>query len=481
MAALSMHMVPLAEHATLATKSVSSHAPSWAVTSTAITTPHTGNFELPGQRSRQNIFRLPDMGGILHDWLYSRPEMEAIDDEALYKSTTECSTIFRIQDFDPFNGTIAVSPAVSNHWFLVPYQTINQFTVGLCYLDVTYQREDGGDNRVPPLQVGRFAMEDETGEVFACGWRDNIMVVGWIQSVLKCERVRELMLFQAPPDGQAPTNVLLQNSFYERRDCRLCGIGSSMATLPPPCSGISNRLSGDPTAPRPLVNVASLYRRFRGGYFGVVVKTRYAAVPEQHYKELVPVYIDVRHGHFELRKRFTQSLKKNVNLVVTPRRTESLFGISPRTNSRLLLLKTNEPVRKSTVLEVNFLDEDDMEIRISPARRRRRIDGGSASASPNHESSSDSQHGSADSPGRTMRVRNEDDLDRESVLHMRKIRNRESAARANAQRKKALQEKTQELKKLKTVVVPALEERERNLTAENEALRNAVFHSRIYQ
>ena len=407
------------------------------------------------------------MGGVVKEWVYTRPTMEAIGEEAFEKSAIESSTIFRIESVDKNRSSLLITPTVSNHWLLVPCQTINGYTVGLAYLDVLYERKDPG-NCVPALKLGRFVLEDRTGEAFLTGWRGNIMIVYWIQSIIKCERVCEILLFQAPPvDGMKPKRLLLRNSFYERRDCRLCGRGPTVGSLGEACSGVNNRLSHDPTAPAPLTNMATLYRRFRGGYFGICIKTRYDQSPIL--QEVQPVFVDVRHGLNVVKKRFKNSLRRNVAFVMDGASSVGFFGVNPRSGSRVMFLRA-APVESGYPLIAMPSDGDADDIS---------DDGSRKSGDPYHDSPQSVQQdissiGSFECidarKGPRRRVRVEDDLNRRSLPHLRKVRNRESAARSNRIRKMRIEQTKNELQALKGRI-PGLEGRLRELHEENRSLR----------
>lgn len=474
MSALTMRMPPELERtATLATNAVDADAPLWAISHDVVNPHHRGHFELKGRRSPRDIFRLPDSGGVIRDWLYTRPKMEAIAEEAFDNSATESTTIFRMESIDKTLGSIVITPTVSNHWLLIPCQTINGFTIGIAYLDVLYERVDH-DNRVPPLKVGRFVIEDSTGEVFMTGWAGNIMIVAWIQSIIKCERVRELLLFEAPPtDGMKPRNLILRNSFYERRDCHICGDGRTVHMLKDPCSGIRTNLANDPTQPPPLTNVSTLYRRFRGAYFGVCLKTKYED-NKVLLQQLVPVFTDLRHSLNTVKRRFKSNLLKNTTVLGT----ECYFGVNPRSASRLYLLRT-VPVDTGYPL-ISLPSDDDDERRPEDMGSMTKLMG--FPTSPNsvqQDAEGVSRPESPSETGRRRRLRVEDDLVRNSVEHMRKVRNRESAARSNRIRKQRLEQNKTELEKLKKVVLPELRSKFEAVEEENRALRIRVYGMEI--
>lgn len=469
----------VAANVTLATQIVSTDAPEWAVAHDAVHPHRNGHFEVMGSRSYQDIFRLPNLGGVVRNWLFTRPTMEAVGEESFANIAVESTTLFRIEHVDNTNKSVTITPTVSNHWLLVPCQTVNGYTVGLAYLDVTYQRDEQGisDNRVPPVRLGRFVIEDDTGETFLTGWMDDIMVVGWTQSFIKCERVRELLLFEAPrTNGVAPSNLLLRNSFFERRNCALCGRGSSISTLPPPCSGVTKRAAQSETSRPPmLTNVTALYRRFRGAFFGVCLKTRYGPDREPDMQQLVPIFVDARHGLHTVKTSLKNNLRKNVNIVVGQSSNNGYFGVNPRSASRLLLLRANNPIDA----EVDML-EDGAALSESSGRTRSvelrrssspRSDMGREKSSSSTEVDATERHG-------PKRIREEDPLQRDSISHQRKVRNRISAQRSNELRKMVLEQRKAELEDLKKRL-PLLNDKLVQLQNENRMLRSYMYAMKV--
>lgn len=451
---------------TLATSSVDSAAPAW-VSHDLINPYHLHDFESNVDRQPRTIFRIPDMGGPISDWLYTRPSLEAISEHSFLCSAIESTSVFRIEGFTHHHDSIQITPSLSSHWLMVPCQSINGFTLGLAFLDIIYQRKNPG-NTIPPLPVGRFVLEDSSGEVFVTGWTANIMICGWIQSVIKCERKRELLLYKAPSqNGKRPTQVIMRNSFYERRSCHLCGNTQTFSSLPNPCSAINARMTTCPTGDQQLTNVASVYRRFRGAYFGICVKMMYRA-GRICSKEVQPLFIDIRHGLPAVKRRFRSRLYNNV--VCTGDAVKSLYGLHPATASKVLFFMP-KPVKAGYPL-IAMPDEQDDNVyhtnTIDPKHRR--------SASP----SSIRQHAAAETYPLTVsqltrrRQRVDDDVQRSSSHHQRKVRNRASAQRSNLRRKLKLQKDRQDLELFKGQL-PTLRAKQQALLLENRRLRISAF------
>ncbi|CDF39099.1 unnamed protein product [Chondrus crispus] len=461
--------------APLATLVVDADAPSWAVCRTGLTLDRGTIPAMFNSRSDRTIFRLPESNRAVRDWLYSRPFVEALGNDAFENAAIESSTIFRMHPIDPHDPSIKISPTVSSHWLMVPFQSINGVTIGLVYLDVLYERPEE-ELRVPPLPVGKFAIEDATGEVFVTAWGDDIMIIGWIQSIIKCERVRELLMFRPPPhDAQPPTELLRRNSFYERRACHLCGHGDHISGLPEPCTGVGPVARPAPFlgGPMPLTNIATLYRRFRGAYFGVCIKTSYAnnRMTDQ---VRVPVFCDVRKSLSPVRERFKINLRKNVQFSFDSPLTNTLFGLSPRSSSRLFILNSNKPVSSS------------LAIMDSSKRKRRRRDNCSTAdrmdvCSPmsivgDHDGSiASSEHSESPSsrPSHTRRRAGIDDMDRGTTAFQRKQRNRQAAEKSNQKRKERLEKQKRELEDLK-MKRQKLMWRQKELQDENANLKALV-------
>ncbi len=328
---------------------------------------------------------------------------------------------------------------MSSHWLLCPFQSCNGYTVGIAYMDVSLNHLD--DLCVHPVHVGKFAMDETTGEVFMTAWPGNsFMVIGWTASVSSCDRVRELFLFEAPKvDGIEPRKLLLQNSFYERRDCRIC----NSPTIPI-CHAPPSRVNSTNSSPSnylfPLRNV---YRRFRGCYFGVCVKTKYTHHSDRSSTRTVTaesIVCDIRHGIAAVSRRLRINLCQG----------SFSFGIGPSVTANGLL----------------------------PIDTRRRITAQCIEEAESNEGSSDGAASSSNSAGATIastvgavrRRRNQDSVhDRDTARHQRKLRNRESARRANEARKRHLIAAEEELNDLKSKV-PQLLQRKRELEEEKEEL-----------
>lgn len=476
MSSVALRMPPEVESTTpLATQVVDSFVPAWARTPSGVTLKEYGDPDyFKGQRSEADVYRLPNSSQVLRDWLYTRPDVEAVDEEAFANCAVESSSIFRIEGFGQNDSTILVSPSISNHWLLIPVQSINGVTVGLVYLDVLFQRQMA-DKCVPPLRVGKFAIQDSTGEVFVTGWTENFMVVGWTQSIIKCERVRELLMYHAPKtNGVRPRNLLLRNSFYERRDCHLCGQGTSLDTLKPPCCGISTNILSDPykqplsTSRMRLTDVSTLYRRFRGGYYGVCSKAAYCNGVMLS-RDLVSVFIDVKHGLHSVKQRFRRNLERNCDFSL-----DCLFGLSPRSSSRLMFLKTSAPL--ASVYQLAKLSDGSGKRKMSRDRwDRGAVANRSMNISPislDPDTSGVSSERST-SPARTRRRVGVDEVDRNSIEFERKIRNRIAANKSNLCRKEKLAKEREELRMLKEKR-DVLLAKKNELSVENFALQLQV-------
>ncbi len=305
-------------------------------------------------------------------------------------------------------------------------------------MDVTINRLD--ECSVQPVPCGRFAMDEVTGEVFVTAWNESsLMTIGWTASVSSCERVRELFIFEAPrADGEPPGKPILRNSFYERRDCRLCNPNT------PPCRAPAARaraVSRHDSAGRYLFPLQNVYRRFRGCYFGVVVKSVYtpATRGRPQVVAVVPVICDIRHGVASVARRL------RINL----RQSALSFGMGPAVGTRMLAL---EPRRSITARFIEALDSDS---------------GGNASS----ETSVCSTAAGSDA----KRIRNADNVhDRDSIVHLRKVRNRESAARTNEARKQRIAANKAELLELKTNRLPQLKLRLEQVRYENKRLKEML-------
>lgn len=421
--------VSLADGDTIVTpKTKTLCTPSWAM-----------SLSLEGDRDYEHIFRLPNKGGWIRKWVYSRAaHAELLPEAALANSTTESTTVYRA---NPSFGTAL--PTLSTHWFLCPYQSCNGYTVGLAFMDVSLNRLDALS--IHPVECGRFAMDEASGEVFMTAYRDGGMCIAWTQSISSCERVREILVFEAPPsDGIPPTRILLRNSFYERRDCRLC---LQFGARKPPCRAPAARARAlsRVAAPDYLFPLQTAYRRFRGSYYGTVVKTRFSyprsptamCSPTTH-SVAVPIILELRHGIASIARR----LKLNL------RQSSFSFGVDPRVSQRMLLIDGTRAV-SAAVDSDNSAESSECSARASPGR--------SAAA------------------GDAKRIRNADGvLDRDSILHQRKVRNRESAARTNEARKKRILANKAELEHLKCEKLPNLKLREQQLIYENRRLKEML-------
>lgn len=400
-----------------------------------LTTPAWGlNMSLQGNRDYQHIFRLPNKGGWIQNWVFSRgAEAELLPEAGIENSTAESTTIFRALAL-----TAQAMPMMSSHWFLCPFQSCNGFTVGLAYMDVTVDRLD--ECSVHPVPCGRFAMDEATGEVFMTAWNEaSLMTVGWTASVSSCERIRELFIFEAPKkNGEPPGKPILRNSFYERRDCRICGRPNI-----PPCRAPAARaraVSRHDSAGKYLFPLQNVYRRFRGCFFGVVVKSVYSpGTRGPQIVAAVPVICDIRHGVASVARRL------RINL----RQSAFSFGMGPTVGARMLAL---EPRRGVTARFIEALDSDS---------------GGNASS----ETSACSTAAGSDA----KRIRNQDNVhDRDSIIHLRKVRNRESAARTNEARKRRIAATKAELIELQTNRLPQLKLRLEQVRYENKRLKEML-------
>ncbi|CAN8062986.1 unnamed protein product [Agarophyton chilense] len=451
----------LAASTALATSSVDSDAPLW-VTNDIINPLHLPNFDHAAERRHRRIFRIPDRGGAIANWLYTRPEPEAISEDAFRKSAIESTTVFRMEGLSRDGHAITITPSLSSHWLMVPVQSLNGFTMGIAFLDILFQREKS-DNTVPPLPVGRFVLEDATGEVFVTGWTDDIMICGWIQSVISCERVRELLLYKAPAfNGLKPTQLLLRNSFFERRACHLCGHGRTFSSLPHPCFGRNKRPESLSSIMDNITNVSSVYRRFRGAYFGLCIKTNFSS--GQTTKELQPVFIDIRHGLPSIRGRLYNSLRKNVAFEIP---LTSYFGLHPSASSKLLYFQP-EPVEVGYPL-ITLPEEgkNGPPLEESSHTSYPHVPSPQSIQRESASASSDGVVNGAKGPRRRRRV--DDEIGRMSAAHRRRVRNRESAQRSNQLRKQRLAQDRSELNQYKAII-PALKKKYEELLKEQISL-----------
>jgi len=396
-----------------------------------------GRMQLQGNRDYRHIFRLPNKGGWIQKWVYSRVEpTEYVPECAVDNSTAESTTLFRQQ------AGMAI-PMMSSHWFLCPCQSLNGYTIGLAYMDITLNKLD--QYCVGPQPIGRFVMDEESGEVFMTAWSNEskCMTIAWTQSVSSCERVREVLLFEASKfNGEPPGRCLLQNSFYERRDCKLCSVHSNYQenTIPPcraPAASAKTISKANPSDY--IFPLQTAYRRFRGCFFGVAVKTVHnygittGCTPGANSFELnynsrieaiVPIVCDIRHGVASVTRRLRLNLRSSA---IT-------FGMGPRVTSRFLGLDARR------YITANVPDgTSDIEQRSN----------GNGNHSSNDSTSTDSRGNCTDKE--TKRRRNADTIfDRNTIGHQRKVRNRLSAQKTNKARKERIDRNKAELEDLKT-------------------------------
>ena len=425
-------------------------APSWAL-----------NQQLSGRRDYSRVFRLPNENLWIRKWVYSRiSPTEYIPQSAMDNSTTESTTVFRCLPNDRL-----VIPKMSCHWLLCPFQSFNGYTVGLAYMDVTLNYLD--DSCVHPVHVGRFAMDEASGEVFVTAWHSNkhaYMTVGWTASVSSCERVRELFLFECPAvDGNAPTNLLLQNSFYERRNCHICkSPNTPVCNAPASRSNTTNshRSSSSSTGAY-LYPLRNVYRRFRGCYFGVCVKTKYVHhqinQPPVRTVSAERIVCDIRHGIASVSRRLRMNLSYG----------SFSFGTDPLViANRILAIDTRRRI-SAKCIETNS-NAESSEISCEEAASSHSIGAGAGAGAgvANKNVNVGDEN--------VKRRRNSDTVfDRDTARHRRKLRNRESAKRSNANRKLRLQNTEQELDELREKL-PKLQQRHRELQNENFQLRQCL-------
>lgn len=403
------------------------YAPAWGL-----------DLAVRGRRGSRDVFRLPLGSDWIRNWVMrpNRSEDTEVPESAINNSTTETTTLFR-----PCMRTGRASSILrfSTHWLLTPWATINGYTVGLIFMDILVDNLDEMCVRGAPS--GRFAMNESTGEIIATAFRDDgTLLVGWIESVTCCERVRELLMFEAPEPGHFPRKIMIRNSFYERRNCKLCGVTDENSVLPPPCSGVPRRRITNPT------NFKGFgLPGFRGNYFGTCEKTLFRPANSEYRQEVVPVFLDIRHSIPSVNAKLKLRLRKGI----------VSFGTAPRISSGLFY---------GDILQ-DLLKEREGELCVSLLKKRRRRQ--ALKDKEEDEKARNMIEG-------TQRRRNADRLDRETIHFQRRQRNRESARRANEARKKRIQDNQQELQTLKTVRVPQLQSRMAALVAENNALRKLV-------
>lgn len=365
------------------------------------------------------------------------------------------------------HGRIALKASLSSHWFLIPYENINGFLIGLGYCLVVYDQLDRSMSANALDQpCGRFAMDEETGEVFMTAFRpDGLVFVGWTQSISTCQRVRELFLFVAPKeDGQEPHQLVLRNSFYERRNCRMCGLSNQAETLAPPCSGAPRRKTSNPVD---FTGFSFPDRRFRGDYFGICVKTLYDEKTRRRLRsQAIPILVDIRHASTMVDAALKQHLRQSVV-------TQYSFG--PRSvlvdliRPAAFLRNWYECMKASANpidaimerIDVNMPSSDDARgLKKSRKRQGIRKTGGNDFVS--------------DITKDVQRVRNSDTLDRETLRHERVRRNRAAAQRANMERKRRIEATTAELADLKENILPRMRVRVKDLREENIKLKQLL-------
>lgn len=360
---------------------------------------------------------------------------------AVDRSTTETTTVFRPNATSRRAGD---DIRMSTHWLLTPYASVNGFTIGLLFMDMLYDNLD--DLCVGGAPSGKFAMNEETGEILATSFRENgSFIVGWIKCVASCERIREVLEFDAPSPGNFPSRLLKRNSFYERRNCRLCGCLNGDGDLLEPCSGTPRIRLTDPGTFRNFG-----LKGFRGSYFGSVNKVLYDPQSNRPLKrQLVPIFVDLRHSIPAIQEKLRLKLRRGL----------VSFGTAPRISSGLFISD-----------ELRYLLEAGGENDPAKLLRRRR---GKRGPALNKRQKAITNGNSQGIQG-TLRRRNEDERNRDSIKFQRKQRNRESARRANEARRLQIQSTRKELEHLKKFVVPTLHARIKELQGNNSALREQL-------
>jgi hypothetical protein len=479
---------------------------------------------LVGDRSTSTVFRLPSEGGEwARRWLYSHSDPDQFDcvaAEAIGNASAQAATVWRNNEPTPMarsadmtNGfavdfstgndvdiyddgcckvDTTLRPTVSSNWFLIPYGNINGFTLGIGFVHAAHDVLDRNMTVTtlndPYSRSGRFIMDEATGEVFITAFRaDGTMLIAWTKSLHSCERVRELLLFVTPlKDGEPPTHVLLRNSFYERRDCRICTTpdAHSVDALPRPCTGFNLRRDNVRASAQgnSWRHFNTFDRRFNGHFWGVVEKYRYDRVTRVvNRAERIPILIDIRTSCASVSRMFKHAV----------RHSALTFGLGPRSSSRVFLVtltaaqaaianavaKPLEPLHPRPSRSSGTAYQRTLALRPVVSKRPRAGKGTtSVFASAASLSISDPEEEPSignDSLGDVRRVRNIDTIDRETVLHRRKCRNRASAQKSNALRKARLEMMDSELRHLKEIV-PTLISRRDVLVAENVSLRQCL-------
>ncbi|KAK1861032.1 hypothetical protein I4F81_003616 [Pyropia yezoensis] len=255
-------------------------------------------------------------------------------------------------------------PKLALNWLLLPVASINGITAGLVFTDSV--EEDLDDMVIMPEPSGRFAYDEEVGEVFMTAWRpDNKLVVAWTQCVLSCERRREVLTYANPLPGQFPFHLKKRMSFYERRHCRLCGLDvwtvEDLSSLPPPCNGAPRRRFTSP------LNFKGFgFPFFRGHFFGTVVLRTYDSAslidgdatdgsgatpyadPPCTRREARPIVVRVRHGSVSLRRMMRLALTDTAQVLWSPDPMASRVFISCRGN-QLAVQEAAERLSRVTV------------------------------------------------------------------------------------------------------------------------------------
>ena len=407
----------------------------------------------------EQIFRIPNASELTNKWAFTRPlPNEALTEDSFRKVAVESSTIFRIEDFDILPRTVEVTPTVSNHWLLLPCEYVDCYTMGLIYLDVKHQRPDEAD-RVPPLERGRFIIDNRNGEIFITGWRGDFMVVAWAQSILGCERTRELLMYKAPEQGCRPTQLRVRNTFFERRSCRFCANPSHSEIISKPCTVVDAKANSKSFTLEGamLRNVATMYRRFRGSYFGVCVKSRYQN--SQWIQETVcPVFVDIKHTLDAEKQALKARLLQHIDFSV-----RGCFGAHPAASGGLVYIFKAGKAAISNSVSVPKI-EDTPQVTSTKRRGRGKVNhGNSPRTITNHPEQS------------TIRTRNRIDESKvTSEKEKRKIiNNRRSAQRSNAIRKQKQLQTERDLKVFKSKVAQ-LQKKYEEVSKINQHLKQQV-------
>lgn len=438
------NLQPAIELATPTLESV--EVPEWAASPASLS--------LRGSRAYHDVFRLPNAAAWLRDWVYGATRtLDPISRKSVDGATTESTTVFRIHD------SLCITPSVSNHWVLVPSSSRDGFTVGFGYVAVVHNSLDWMSAQ--PGLSGRFAMDNATGETFMTARRESgNLIVAWTQSITTCERVRELLEYEAPAGiGKQPEKLLLRNSFYERRNCRLCGNAATIDQLPSPCTGPTFR-KHDTAKGGGIHSLPRIYRRFRGGYFGVCVKTRFhyitGSCEQLGDPRIVPVFMDIRHGAAATnRKMLTKIAKQNASLAA---------AIASTTTSDTPSMLSDYPASMKNASRQSSLGHSSSDS-IDPSSSS------IASGIKKRRRGRCIENNPSELPGATQRRRNVDVVDRDTEDYDRICRNRASARKSNAQRKERIARQEAELEFLRDKRVPELENRIQALQQEQKALK----------